>query len=85
MPLDLWFKGPLAGFVREHLEGGLDRLPMLSKPAARALLDAHLSGRQSAGTKLWTLLVLSAWTEHFLARLGALRTRPPDRDLAGAR
>ncbi len=86
MPLDLWLRGPLAGFAREQLDGGgLDRLPMLSKPAARAVLDAHLTGRQRGGARLWTLLVLSAWAEHLLARLAGLRTRPPARDLASVR
>ena len=79
MPLDLWFRGPLAAFTREHLQGGgLARLPMLSESAARAVLDAHLTGRQSSGARLWTLLVLSAWTEHLFARLPSLRARPPE-------
>jgi asparagine synthase (glutamine-hydrolysing) len=76
LPLDLWFRGPLADFAREELAGGgLGRLPMLDPRAGRTLLEAHTSGREAAGMKLWTLLVLGAWAEHFWARLPALRAR----------
>lgn len=83
MPLDGWFRGPLAGFVREQLEdGGLSRLPMISVPAARRVLDDHLAGRERAGVKLWALLVLGAWVDH---ALGRLRGRSPAAAAVGGR
>jgi asparagine synthetase B (glutamine-hydrolysing) len=70
MPLDRWFRGPLADFAREQLSaGGLTRLPLLSPRAARQVLDDHLAGREAAGVKLWTLVVLGSWVEHCLPRL----------------
>lgn len=77
MPLDTWFRGPLAPLAREHFRaGGLTRLPMVSTAAAESLLDRHVATQQSAGVQLWALLVLSAWMEHCYARLGALRAAP---------
>jgi asparagine synthase (glutamine-hydrolysing) len=77
MPLDRWFRGPLAGFAREQLtDGGLTRLPLLSASAARRVLDDHLSGREAAGVKLWALIVLGSWVEHSLPRLRPAADRP---------
>ncbi|HET7874748.1 MAG TPA: asparagine synthase (glutamine-hydrolyzing) [Methylomirabilota bacterium] len=84
MPLDAWFRGPLAGLAREHLaDGGLGRLGVISRGAAMRVLDDHVAGRELAGVKLWALLVLGAWTEHFYGRLPALRSQPAG--VAGAR
>jgi asparagine synthase (glutamine-hydrolysing) len=70
MPLDRWFRGPLADFAREQLTtGGLTRLPLVSARAARQVLDDHLAGREAAGVKLWALVVLGSWVEHSLPRL----------------
>jgi asparagine synthase (glutamine-hydrolysing) len=86
MPLQDWFRGPLASLAREHFtSGGLTRLDILSAAAARDVLDRHVSGRAQAGVKLWALLVLSAWADHCFGRLRALRARPVDvAGLAGA-
>jgi asparagine synthase (glutamine-hydrolysing) len=88
MPLDAWFAGPLSSFAREQLGpgGGLATLPMLERGAAGAVLDAHVAGREAAGARLWALLVLGAWMEHFFGRLSELRTRAVDpSSLVGAR
>jgi asparagine synthase (glutamine-hydrolysing) len=70
MPLDRWFRGPLADFAREQLSaGGLTRLPLLSSRATRQVLDDHLAGREASGVKLWALVVLGSWVEHALPRL----------------
>ena len=77
MPLDGWFRGPLASTARESFRsGGLRNLPMISGKVALALLDRHVAGRAAAGAQTWTLLVLSGWMEHLYARLPALRSRP---------
>jgi len=77
MPLDRWFRGPLAGFAREQLSaGGLTRLPLVSPRAAMQVLDDHLSGRESAGVKLWALVVLGSWVDHSLPRLRPVGARP---------
>jgi asparagine synthase (glutamine-hydrolysing) len=77
MPLDRWFRGPLADFAREQLTtGGLTRLPLVSAPAARQVLDDHLAGREAAGVKLWALVVLGSWVEHSLPRLRSAGAPP---------
>lgn len=74
MPLDDWFRGPLAEFARDHFRSaGLARLSLLSTDAAVTLLESHVAGHCVAGVQLWTLLVLSGWVEHFYARLPGLR------------
>lgn len=78
MPLDGWFRGPLAPTTREMFRSGLRRLPMVSEETALALLDRHTRGRVTAGAQLWTLLVLSAWMEHCYARLTTVPSRAPD-------
>jgi asparagine synthase (glutamine-hydrolysing) len=79
MPLHDWFRGPLVSVAREHFtSGGITRLDMLSSSAALGVLERHIAGREPAGVKLWTLLVLSAWMTHCFARLRDLRARPVD-------
>ena len=67
VPLDHWFRGPLAGFAREvlldprTLQRGIFR-----EVAVRRLLDAHLSGRFDHSYRLWALLFFELWQRCWL-------------------
>ena len=67
VPLDRWFRGPLAGFAREVLSDRrtLDR-GYFRPEATNRLLDDHLSGRFDHSYRLWALLVLELWQRRWL-------------------
>ena len=62
VPMDHWFRGPLAGFAREIL---LDRRALargyFRPEAVEKLLDEHISGQYDRAYRLWALLVLELW------------------------
>jgi asparagine synthase (glutamine-hydrolysing) len=62
IPLQAWFRGPWAGFAREHLLAGDARVQRwLDREALARALDAHVAGRIDFGHQLWTLLMLELW------------------------
>ena len=62
VPLVHWFRGPLAGWLRERLSGGgLERCAALRPGAWRALIDEHQGGRANHARVLFTLVVLERW------------------------
>jgi asparagine synthase (glutamine-hydrolysing) len=62
VPLDHWFRGPLAGMAREILLDPRTLQRGLFRPAAvQGLLEAHVSGRFDHSYRLWSLLVLELW------------------------
>jgi asparagine synthase (glutamine-hydrolysing) len=67
VPLDHWFRGPLASFAREVL---LDRRTlergMFRPEAVGGLVEAHLSGRFDHSYRLWALLVLELWQRRWV-------------------
>jgi asparagine synthase (glutamine-hydrolysing) len=67
VPLDHWFRGPLAGFTRDVL---LDPRTlgrgMFRPEAVRGLVEAHLSGRFDHSNRLWALLVLELWQRRWV-------------------
>jgi asparagine synthase (glutamine-hydrolysing) len=67
VPLDHWFRGPLAGFARDVL---LDRRTgnrgLFRPEAASRLLDDHVSGKADHSYRLWALLVLELWQRVWL-------------------
>lgn len=69
VPLDHWFRGPLAGFAREVL---LDRQTLgrglFREEAVRGLLDEHIAGRFDHAYRLWSLLFLELWQRTWLDR-----------------
>ena len=67
VPLDHWFRGPLAGFAREVLcdRRTLDRGFFRPEVTAR-LLEDHLSGRFDHSYRLWALLVLELWQRQWV-------------------
>ncbi len=67
VPLDHWFRGPLAGLAREVLldPRSLDR--GFFRPAVvSALIEDHLAGRFDHAYRLWALLVLELWQQRWL-------------------
>jgi len=67
VPLDHWFRGPLAGFARDVLSDRrtLDRGLFRPEVTAR-LLDDHVSGKFDHGYRLWSLLILELWQRRWL-------------------
>ncbi len=67
VPLDHWFRGPLAGLTQEVLldKSTLDR-GIFRGEAVRQLVEEHLAGRFDHAYRLWALLVLELWQRQWL-------------------
>ncbi|HBO45325.1 MAG TPA: hypothetical protein DD670_15630 [Planctomycetaceae bacterium] len=69
VPLDAWFRGPLAGFSREIL---LDPLTcsrgFFRTESVEGLLDDHQAGRFDHSYRLWALLVFELWHRRWIDR-----------------
>lgn len=67
VPLDHWFRGPLAELTRQVL---LDRRTLgrgLFRPeAVTELVESHIAGRADHSYRLWALLVLEMWQRQWL-------------------
>jgi asparagine synthase (glutamine-hydrolysing) len=65
VPLASWFRGPLRGFLHDHLtsRGFLER-GIVSEPFLRHMLNEHDRGRRNNHHWLWMLLVLELWFEN---------------------
>jgi asparagine synthase (glutamine-hydrolysing) len=67
VPMDHWFRGPLADLTREVL---LDPRTLgrgwFRPEAVRGLIEAHLSGRFDHSYRLWSLLVLELWQRRWV-------------------
>ena len=69
VPLDHWFRGPLAHFARDVLLDGRTLGRGLFRPEATTrLLDDHVSGKFDHGYRLWSLLVLELWQRCWMDR-----------------
>ena len=65
-PEAAWFRGPLAGAMRDGVEATLRRFPGLFDAArTRALADGMLSGRLRLDFTLWRIVNLGIWGERF--------------------
>jgi len=67
VPLDRWFRGPLAHFTKDLLLSPktLDR-GLFRPEAVRRLVDDHLEGRFDHSYRLWALVVLELWQRCWL-------------------
>ena len=67
VPLDHWFRGPLAGFARDVL---LDRQTtergFFRPEVVTLLLEDHVSGQFDHSYRLWSLLVLELWQRRWM-------------------
>lgn len=69
VPLDAWFRGPLAGFSREILLDPLTRSRGLFRTeSVEGLLDDHQAGRFDHSYRLWALLVFELWHRRWIDR-----------------
>lgn len=67
VPLSPWFRGPLAGFVKEILQGERVSARGYFRPeAVRTLIEDHQSGKVDRSRALWTLLSLEIWHQLFV-------------------
>ncbi|HEY1378074.1 MAG TPA: asparagine synthase C-terminal domain-containing protein, partial [Gemmataceae bacterium] len=68
MPVDAWLRGPLRDVVETAvLSPGARVADLIDQPTARGLYRSHLAGVGRHGPVLWSLLVLAAWCERYLA------------------
>jgi len=67
VPLDHWFRGPLAGLTRDVLldKTTLDR-GIFRRETVAQLIEEHLAGRFDHAYRLWALLVLELWQRQWL-------------------
>lgn len=64
IPLDDWLRGPLRDWAEALLaEDRLRREGYFEPEQIRRVWDAHLSGSQSFGYRLWSVLMFQAWLE----------------------
>jgi asparagine synthase (glutamine-hydrolysing) len=64
IPLGTWFRGPLASWAEDILLG--DSTPMGSwfRPSTlHRLLDEHITGKENHGKRIYTLVMLSLWSQ----------------------
>jgi asparagine synthase (glutamine-hydrolysing) len=67
VPLDHWFRGPLAEFAREVLLDPRTQGRGLFRPEATGrLLDEHVAGKSDHSYRLWALLVLELWQRRWV-------------------
>jgi asparagine synthase (glutamine-hydrolysing) len=67
VPLDEWFRGPLAPLLRDvlHSPQALGR-GYFRDDEVRRLVDTHVSGRRNYEKQLWILLLLELWHRMFV-------------------
>lgn len=68
IPVSDWLRGPLGGFLRDHLLrrdafcGGI-----LTRRSVETMIEDHIAGRRDNHKKLWILLNLELWRDRFIA------------------
>lgn len=68
MPIDRWLRGPLRdAFEANVLHPNAAIAALIDQTAAGNLFAAHCAGTARRGDVLWSLLVLGAWCEKYLA------------------
>jgi asparagine synthase (glutamine-hydrolysing) len=62
VPVNEWFRGPMRGFLLDHMAGSssLTR-PYYNATVLDRLMDEHLKGKQNHEKLLWMLLNLEIW------------------------
>jgi asparagine synthase (glutamine-hydrolysing) len=62
VPVEGWFRGPLAPHARERLLDGLTQTGLVRRDYLERLLAGRLGGlRPRHGAKIWLLLTLESW------------------------
>ncbi len=66
VPVNDWFRGPMRGFLLDHLQGAASMTRGYYEPKVLdGMLADHLSGRQNREKVLWTLLNLEIWHRRY--------------------
>lgn len=66
VPVDVWFRGPLRDYLRDHLLGTDARTASyFHRNALERVVAEHLDNRQNHEKLLWLLLNLELWHRHF--------------------
>jgi asparagine synthase (glutamine-hydrolysing) len=62
VPLEAWFRGPLAATIRDVVLGErLASTGMFNQKFLRDVVEAHQSGRRDYSVILWTVLMFDAF------------------------
>lgn len=65
-PVGAWIRAGLDGYARKVvLESSLRGLHLFRYDAIESLFDDHVAGRADHGVRLWNLMNLSAWYDHW--------------------
>lgn len=68
-PEDLWFRGPLQGYVREILtSGSFKTRGYVNAPRALQLFDKHCAGDINISQAIWRWINLELWSQQFIDR-----------------
>ncbi len=68
-PIDLWFRGSLAGWIEQQLDSPEVRaLDILDLGYVRAALEEHRTGAKDRSLDLWKMLNLVTWWRLFISK-----------------
>lgn len=68
-PVKEWFRGELAGWARRSiLDSSLRDRDLFDYSVLSRMIEEHRSGRRNYDTLLWSLVNLSQWYDHWIAR-----------------
>ena len=80
VPTDQWFRGDLAGYLRDTLTSSRARNRGYFDPrAVDTLIREHASGKKNWDAQLGLLLSFELWAQHYLDDRPRPATMPPDR------
>jgi asparagine synthase (glutamine-hydrolysing) len=66
VPVNEWFRGPLKGYLSDHLRGGDSRTRQYyDAQVLDRMVDDHVEGRQNHEKLLWALLNLEIWHRQY--------------------
>jgi len=66
VPIDVWFRGELNGYIKTHLlDGRFIKRNILRPDSVQLLVHKHTRGRISYAYQLWALLMLELWYEQY--------------------
>jgi asparagine synthase (glutamine-hydrolysing) len=67
IPLGLWFRGELRGFLEDALcEEAIRRVGFFDPHVVQAMVRTHMSGARNFEARLWRILVAQVWAERCL-------------------
>jgi asparagine synthase (glutamine-hydrolysing) len=74
IPIGVWLRGPLRAWAEDVLSASVLRQHIRPEPV-RALWNEHLSGRCNNEHKLWSVLMLGCWLQHWESGKPVLQPR----------